>query len=252
MKIKIATLLLMLLSVVRGMAQPATISFTNKAGEVFSNVTVIGSSPTEVYYEVPGGGDRIRLADLPPQLQQAFHYDPSKDIPKPSSAPRTNAVARRAAAPVVPQYAPGRKIIGGFGWKLGQTVPPDFELYHGADGSASYVMNTTNFPPFDNVDLSLLADGRIYAISASGSADEDFAKVILSTLVNKYGPAKTNCVNGWETDTITDGFATIACDIVVSNSMIMLSYQDDALKNQHEAEQRARDTAAKSKALNGL
>lgn len=252
MKIKTAALLLILFSVVCGMAQPATISFTNKAGEVFSNVTVIGSSPTEVYYEVPGGGARVKLADLPPQLQQAFHYDPSKDIPKPASTPQTNAVVRRAPVPAVPQYAPGRKIIGGFGWKLGQTVPPDFELYHGADGSITYVMNTTNFPPFDNIDLSLLGDGRIYAISASGEADQDFAKVILSTLVNKYGPAKTNNVNGWETDTITDGFATITCDFVVSNSMIMLSYQDDALKSQHEAEQRARDDTAKSKALNGL
>jgi hypothetical protein len=58
-------------------ADTNTITFTNQAGAVVSNAHVLSHNAVDVFYEAPGGGLRVHLADLPPDLQAAFHYDPA-------------------------------------------------------------------------------------------------------------------------------------------------------------------------------
>jgi hypothetical protein len=67
---------LFILSTVAALAatnEPDSITFTNRAGQIAANARVIGRSATEIYYEVPGGGARVKLADLPASIQRDFH-----------------------------------------------------------------------------------------------------------------------------------------------------------------------------------
>jgi hypothetical protein len=71
-------LVVVLLLAIGAYAQTNLITFTNKAGEVISNAPIISVNAIDLFYEVPGGGARVHLADLPPDLQQRFGYDPVK------------------------------------------------------------------------------------------------------------------------------------------------------------------------------
>jgi cytochrome c biogenesis protein CcmG, thiol:disulfide interchange protein DsbE len=52
---------------------------TLRAGsQVFSNVTVISSTPTVLYIQHARGVGSVKLKDLSPDLQQKFGYDPTK------------------------------------------------------------------------------------------------------------------------------------------------------------------------------
>jgi hypothetical protein len=53
---------------------PDAITFTNKTGDVNANAHVLGHNATEVFYELPGGGARVKLAELPPSIQHDFHF----------------------------------------------------------------------------------------------------------------------------------------------------------------------------------
>jgi len=47
-----------------------------KAGDnVFSNVTIIAVTPTDICFTYPGGMANAKLKELTPELQQHFHYD---------------------------------------------------------------------------------------------------------------------------------------------------------------------------------
>jgi hypothetical protein len=72
---------------------PDAITFTNKTGEVIMNAHVIAHNASEIFYELPGGGARVKLADLPRDIQKDFHYDPVAAI----EADRA-AAAKKAAA----------------------------------------------------------------------------------------------------------------------------------------------------------
>lgn len=67
---------------IKGVSQPSVISFTNKAGAAFNNVSVISYNDTEVFYELPGGGGRVKLSELPGWMQKDFHYDSVKAAAK--------------------------------------------------------------------------------------------------------------------------------------------------------------------------
>ena len=43
--------------------------------DVFSNVTVVAVTPTDIHFTYPGGMANAKLKELNPELQQHFHYD---------------------------------------------------------------------------------------------------------------------------------------------------------------------------------
>src|SRR5208283_5332958 len=43
--------------------------------DVFSNVTVVAVTPTDIYFTHPGGMANAKLNELNPELQKHFHYD---------------------------------------------------------------------------------------------------------------------------------------------------------------------------------
>lgn len=82
--------------------QPEVISFTNKAGAEFTNVTVISYNDVEVFYELPGGGGRVKLSELPAWMQKDFHYDPVKAAAKERvAAEKKAAISERLFAEVL-------------------------------------------------------------------------------------------------------------------------------------------------------
>jgi hypothetical protein len=58
--------------------QTNLITFTNKGGEVISNAPIISTSAVDLFYEIPGGGARVHLADLPLEVSARFGYNPLK------------------------------------------------------------------------------------------------------------------------------------------------------------------------------
>jgi hypothetical protein len=73
------TLILFLLTAcLSSIAQTNTITFTNQYGDVVSNAVVIKVSANTLLYRIPSGGGAVKLANLPPDLQQRFGYDPEK------------------------------------------------------------------------------------------------------------------------------------------------------------------------------
>lgn len=71
-------LALVLIVAVRATAQTNTITFTNKSGEVVRDAKVLAIWPSDLFYETPGGGSRVHLADLPPEVSSRFGYDSLK------------------------------------------------------------------------------------------------------------------------------------------------------------------------------
>lgn len=75
-------------------ARPSVITFTNKGGDVVSNAAVLSWNAVDVFYEVPGGGSRVHISDLPTDLQQAFKYNRKKaDIFKAREQSRQGIIA---------------------------------------------------------------------------------------------------------------------------------------------------------------
>lgn len=54
------------------------ITFTNKSGVVISNAEVVKVDANKVTYRIPSGGGTVKLADLPPEVQEQFNYDAAK------------------------------------------------------------------------------------------------------------------------------------------------------------------------------
>jgi protein disulfide-isomerase len=48
--------------------------------DVFSNVTVMGVTATDIYFTYPGGMANAKLKDLQPELQKHFHYNATNAI----------------------------------------------------------------------------------------------------------------------------------------------------------------------------
>ena len=48
--------------------------------DVFSNVTVIRVTPTDIYFTYPGGMANAKLKQLEPELQKHFHYNATNAI----------------------------------------------------------------------------------------------------------------------------------------------------------------------------
>jgi hypothetical protein len=57
---------------------PAPATWTTTDGKVYQNVTVVKTEPDAVTITDHDGGARVPLANLPPDLQKHFNYDPAK------------------------------------------------------------------------------------------------------------------------------------------------------------------------------
>jgi hypothetical protein len=68
-----------LASVAQNVDVPFNMTLTNNLGEVFTNVQIVNYDATKLYYTVPGdtGGGSIDLSNLPPPMQNLFHYNPT-------------------------------------------------------------------------------------------------------------------------------------------------------------------------------
>lgn len=149
-----------------------------------------------------------------------------------------------------------RKIFGAFGWKLGLIAPAECKL----DTNLSFILETTNYPPFEYVGFSTLDDGRIYLIWAGNtSLDIEEKEVLLSALKDKYGditPAHSG-ENG--TYAIEDGYATITINYNqrdnYSNYAYIL-YSDNKLAQLHhskvEAAEATKDNAERNRISTNL
>ena len=72
-------ILILLATCMAATAQTNTcITFTNKSGDVISNAEVVEVHVSKLTYRIPSGGGMVKLADLPPQLQERFGYDAAK------------------------------------------------------------------------------------------------------------------------------------------------------------------------------
>jgi hypothetical protein len=104
------TLAIVCLIAVNASADPETITFTNKAGEVVSSAPILSVSPIYVSYETPSGGARVKLADLPMALQKAFHYNPTNALAE------TRAIAERRAAARALADAAGERLAAQYAY----------------------------------------------------------------------------------------------------------------------------------------
>jgi hypothetical protein len=75
------------------------ITFTNVDGAVISNAPILSVNAVDVFYELPTGGGRVHLADLPTNLQARFGYDPAKaNAAKAARSAKEHAEAQQTAA----------------------------------------------------------------------------------------------------------------------------------------------------------
>ena len=64
-------------------------------GEVYTNVTVLGKSATDIYFTHERGMGNVKLKDLTPDLQEQFGYDPVKAGETAKKQAEANAAYRR-------------------------------------------------------------------------------------------------------------------------------------------------------------
>jgi hypothetical protein len=169
----------------------------------------------------------------------------SKHQSRESVQTATNQIATSdpIAASSPPTTQP-RKIVGAFGWNLGQSVTPNelvsagFHLNH--EGTTTidddWQLKTKDFPPFSDIFVHLLNDGRIYSVSALGSGDN--YDMIRTALAEKYGEVKPANEHGYSW-VVDDGYASIKLGV---GSITFVVYSDHALNQIHEAERRAEIT----------
>lgn len=60
-------------------------------GHLYKNVTVTTVTASDIYFTYDGGMGNARLADLSPELQQRFHYDPDTAAAQEQQQARANA-----------------------------------------------------------------------------------------------------------------------------------------------------------------
>ena len=144
---------------------------------------------------------------------------------------------------------PPRRIMGAFGWQLGQIIPSSYSVAQGDDGMLSLHDALTNFPPFEGFSIIALDDRRVCAIAASAyGAPSEQEDIVLSALTNKYGPAKLQFDKDDNTQTakwtIDDGYAEISLNYSIKSGYLTLYYFDHELEKIQE-EKRQRINAAK-------
>ena len=74
-------------------------TWTTIAGQVYHNVRVLSVDPQSVMIMYDGGGERVPLAYLPPDLQKLFNYTPTTMAAAAAQAPAGGATAAAADAP---------------------------------------------------------------------------------------------------------------------------------------------------------
>jgi thiol-disulfide isomerase/thioredoxin len=88
-------------------------------GEVYSNVTVIDVTVTDIYFRHARGIGNAKLRDLDPQLQRHFHYNPAKA----RATDHQQAEANARYATNLPVIKPPAKPVGELD-DDGNVVPP--------------------------------------------------------------------------------------------------------------------------------
>jgi hypothetical protein len=82
-----------------------------------------------------------------------------------------------------------KPVVGAFGWKLGDRLPDQLKN-EVKDGTYRFIPREKT-PPFDEYELRLTDDGRIYCIKVSGYADgyeesESYKNAMIALLTEKY------------------------------------------------------------------
>ena len=138
-----------------------------------------------------------------------------------------------------------KPVVGAFGWKLGDKLPE--QLKSGAhDGRYSF-RPENEMPPFDNCEIRITDDGRIYCIEATGyvpndGQDSDSCKnALISLLSEKYG-LRHHDPNGLggSTDQYEFGSEDRTVCLEVFRGSFTLKYYDRQLQDVSYQEQEAR------------
>jgi cytochrome c biogenesis protein CcmG, thiol:disulfide interchange protein DsbE len=81
-EVKMRRSLLCLLCLLLGYAEAGwanvKIASLKVGDDVYSNVTVLSVTTTDIYFSHAGGMGNVKLKNLPPELQKQFHYDATK------------------------------------------------------------------------------------------------------------------------------------------------------------------------------
>jgi hypothetical protein len=139
-------------------------------------------------------------------------------------------------------------ITGAFGYTFGQKLGDATETSPDEDGAGlSAVLFTTNFPPFDVINISVLLDRRIYCIGAVYRGDnwQTAKQPVLSALSAKYGPGLTTNLDGWNMVVWRDRQGEIGLGEKTGVAEKVIKYTDYDLTQAHE---RAISTARSKKA----
>jgi hypothetical protein len=181
---------------------------------------------------------------------------PSKPVTAPSAPSLIQHSEVTAAEPGSPMPAPrmpARKIVGAFGWTLGDRVPDGLTLETLRDGVVLYSFETTNFPPFDRVTLSLTRDGRIRSIEGSATTDFSVAQTLLSVLANKYGKAHWHDMGtGVDDYRFVDQFSSVELYRIIESGTTTLTYNDEALMHEGDDARKAKAASEEKRMAHDL
>jgi cytochrome c biogenesis protein CcmG/thiol:disulfide interchange protein DsbE len=103
---RITSILVALFLVVTSARADVKIPYLNVGGEVYSNLTIISVTATDINFMHSRGVANAKLKDLPPDMQKRFHYGPAgagevQNAPSPSGSqvqPRADAAPQTGAA----------------------------------------------------------------------------------------------------------------------------------------------------------
>jgi hypothetical protein len=161
------------------------------------------------------------------------------------SSPKPNSLRQPVPANLKP-------VVGAFGWKLGDRFPGHGENYK--------FRPETVMLPFDNFEIQMTEDGRIYCVKAEGYAPDHGAdpyackNAAISLLTEKYGLRHHDPnVHDGKTDRYEFGTDDRSARLEIFNdNLFTLEYCDAELRTVYYREQdamKAKDEADKKAAL---
>ena len=143
-----------------------------------------------------------------------------------------------------------KPVLGAFGWKLGDKLPEQLKS-KAHDGTYRF-MAEQEMPPFDQCEIHMTDDGRIYCIEASGytpdhGLDPDNCKsALISLLSEKYGLRHLSQVELMSMlKPVGDNYYFGTVDrtahlSIFEDKLFTLEYYDEALRSVHYDEQEAK------------
>jgi hypothetical protein len=87
-----------MISTICGASGQTTVSFTNSEGKIIPDARITATNSVTLYYETQDGPAHIRWADLPPEVQRRFGYNPAQGAEAEKAlVARKQAIAQAAA-----------------------------------------------------------------------------------------------------------------------------------------------------------